>query len=80
MRDFNEVTSLDEKLGGLLKCPRLIGALRNLIDDCSLVDLGSKGFRFTWSNKRGEGANLIYACLDWFLGTSRLDLFPGYEV
>ena len=51
MGDFNDMTSDDEKLGGLPVNRSRIAAFRNCIDICGLIDLGFHGPRFTWTNK-----------------------------
>lgn len=63
MGDFNEVLSEDEKYGGNPICPRRVGAIKNCMDSCHVMDLGFSGLKFTWSNKREYG-NLIQCRLD----------------
>ncbi|KAK2653416.1 hypothetical protein Ddye_013272 [Dipteronia dyeriana] len=50
--DFNEVLSSKEKLGGLPCNRRMIEIFCNALDYYGLDDLGFRGPRFTWSNKR----------------------------
>ena len=50
--DFNEVLMGDDKFGG-----RLVNLGRALwfqecLDNCSMIDIGFSGPRYTWSNRR----------------------------
>lgn len=67
--DFHEVLNLNEKLGGRDKRVCLVNDFREAIRDCDLVDMGSIGYPFTWSNGR-FGDHLIEEKLDRFLGNS----------
>ena len=52
--DFNVVTSLDERLGGL---PVQVSAMQDFndcIDDCSLRPFTTTGSRFTWKKDRQQ--------------------------
>ncbi|KAH9770133.1 hypothetical protein KPL71_012275 [Citrus sinensis] len=78
--DFNEILNLNEKLGGNDRCLNMVAEFREAVTDCSLVDLGCKGYPFTWSNKR-YGPHLIEERLDRFLGSkgweqSSYEVFP----
>lgn len=49
---------------------------QRVVDDCSLLDLGFEGPKFTWCNNRFWG-NLVYVRLDRGLYNQEwLDLFP----
>ncbi|KAG2667144.1 hypothetical protein I3760_15G097700 [Carya illinoinensis] len=52
MGDFNEVLSVNEKVGGRARTDRQIQEFQDLLDDCGLLDLGYIGNPFTWCNKR----------------------------
>ncbi|XP_042944683.1 uncharacterized protein LOC122278570 [Carya illinoinensis] len=52
MGDFNEVLSVNEKVGGRARTDRQIQEFCELLDDCGLLDLGYIGNPFTWCNKR----------------------------
>lgn len=63
MGDFNEVISKDEKSGDNLISQRRVRAILDCMDNCHIMDLGSAGPKFTWSNKREIG-HLIQCRLD----------------
>ncbi len=64
--DFNMITSLLEKKGGLRKLNRYAGAFSNFIESAKLVDVKPSSYSFTWNNRRG-GEHLIASRLDRFL-------------
>ncbi|XP_021759598.1 uncharacterized protein LOC110724485 [Chenopodium quinoa] len=78
--EFNEITSLTEKEGGVQRSERSMDAFREAIDRCHLRDLGFKGNIFTW--ERGNSmSTFIRERLDRFLaGDGWMSLFPDYEV
>uniref|UniRef100_A0A803MN94 TAFII55 protein conserved region domain-containing protein n=1 Tax=Chenopodium quinoa TaxID=63459 RepID=A0A803MN94_CHEQI len=78
--DFNEITSLSEKEGGVQRSERLMDAFREAIDQCHLRDLGFKGSTFIW--ERGNSmSTFVREWLDRFLADDRwMTLFPEYEV
>ena len=63
MGDFNEVLSAEEKYGGNPICQRRVRAIKECMDECSMMDLGFSGPIYTWTNKR-ELDNLIQYRLD----------------
>eukprot|EP00253_Pinus_taeda_P008283 PITA_08283 len=64
--DFNMITTLLEKKGGLRKLNKDAEAFTSFIDDVKLVDILPKSGNFTWNNRRG-GERLIASRLDRFL-------------
>ena len=64
--DFNMITTLLEKKGGLRKLNRDAGAFADFIEIAKLVDVQPSSCSFTWNNRRG-GENLIASRLDRFL-------------
>eukprot|EP00253_Pinus_taeda_P024473 PITA_24473 len=64
--DFNMITTLLEKKGGLRKLNRDAEAFTNFIETVKLVDVHPKSGLFTWNNRRG-GDKLIASRLDRFL-------------
>jgi hypothetical protein len=54
--DFNEILDLSEKNGGLIQSAAQMGYFHFALVDCSLGDLGFKGSKFTWCNKRESEA------------------------
>ena len=80
MGDFNEITSSDEKQGKLFRCPRQMAAFREVLNDCSLTNLGFHGYEFTWTNNRNQG-ECVDERLDRGVATTQwMDLFPGATI
>jgi hypothetical protein len=78
--DFNEVTSPCEQIGGNARSESQMLAFRECLSDCELNDLGFKGYKFTWNNKR-EGQDNIQVRLD--RGTAAapfLNLYPETQI
>ncbi|KAG5580314.1 hypothetical protein H5410_050941 [Solanum commersonii] len=50
--DFNVITDIDEKLGGIPYNMRKSLEFIRVIEACGLMDLGFNGPKFTWSNQR----------------------------
>ncbi|KAL9422716.1 hypothetical protein AB3S75_034905 [Citrus x aurantiifolia] len=73
--DFNEILHPNEKLGGKDRNLDMVAAFRETVKDCNLIDLGCKGYPFTWSNRR-FGPQLIEERLDRFLGSKDLEQSP----
>ena len=74
--DFNEILHSDEYWGSGSRPFNQIVEFTRVVDDCSLLDLGFSGLKFTWCNRRFEG-NLVYARLDRGLHNLEwLQLFP----
>ncbi|KAK8983247.1 hypothetical protein V6N11_057995 [Hibiscus sabdariffa] len=79
-RDFNEILSLNEKKGGLLRNEWQMQNLRDALGDCELFDLGYNGNWYTWEWGR-TSANNIRARLDRGVANSAWDsLFPDYRL
>ncbi|XP_019161139.1 PREDICTED: uncharacterized protein LOC109157755 [Ipomoea nil] len=78
--DFNDITCQAEKRGVRGQPERLIDGFTEALHDCSLVDLGMLGSRFTWERGRGtdrwveERLDRVVATMEW------LDLYEGAEV
>ena len=53
VRDYNVISDIDEKLGGLPYNMRKSMDFIAVIEACGLVDIGFSGHKFTKSNKRG---------------------------
>eukprot|EP00253_Pinus_taeda_P005824 PITA_05824 len=69
--DFNMITSLMEKKGGLRKLNSDGEQFKDFIDNARLVDVYPKQGKFTWNNRRG-GESLISSRLDRFLILEKL--------
>ncbi|CAM8988304.1 unnamed protein product [Rhodiola kirilowii] len=54
--DFNEILSFSETSQTAVWRGSALAQFRNVVDECNLFDLGYKGCRFTYSNKRQDGA------------------------
>lgn len=80
MGDFNEVLYYRGKVGRRETDRHRMVAFRNFIDSCSLMDMESKGCKFTWSNNR-EGNDLVKKRLDRALCNWAWRVqFPNVEV
>jgi len=66
--DFNEILYSWEKVGKREADQHRIAAFRELLNDCSLMDIDTKGCAFTWANNR-DGENLVKKRLDRALCT-----------
>ncbi|BFG30761.1 hypothetical protein CerSpe_170350 [Prunus speciosa] len=53
--NFNEILSVNEKRGGLVRANRLMEAFQSVLSNCELSDLGFVGCPFTWSTSRSGG-------------------------
>ncbi|KAJ8900277.1 hypothetical protein K2173_024917 [Erythroxylum novogranatense] len=58
MGDFNEITYEFEKQGRCIKLVRQMTEFRNALDECGLIDLGSKGPWFTWETGNTPRTNI----------------------
>lgn len=77
--DFIEVLFEVEKQGGNECDFGSMTEFRGVIDSCGLKDLGFSGYKFTWSNRRGE--NFIEEWLDRaFANEEWLDFFPSFSI
>ncbi|KAH9722974.1 hypothetical protein KPL70_006924 [Citrus sinensis] len=61
--DFNEIFYSHEKLGGNDCSSNMMLEFRESIRACNLMDMGFKGHKYTWSNRR-YGVNFIEERLD----------------
>ena len=61
--DFNEILHSYEYWDSGSQPFNQIAEFARVMDDYSLIDLGYKGPKYTWCNRRFEG-NLVYARLD----------------
>ncbi|KAH7841280.1 hypothetical protein Vadar_027865 [Vaccinium darrowii] len=66
--DMNDITSVEEKRGGISPAPWELKGFQNFINQCNLIDLGYSGFPFTWCNNR-IGSECIQERLDRALAT-----------
>ncbi|KAL9436888.1 hypothetical protein AB3S75_022853 [Citrus x aurantiifolia] len=64
--DFNEILHPFEKSGGNERHLRLITDFREALRDCDLLDIGYKGYPFTWSNGK-FGPAFVEERLDRFV-------------
>lgn len=75
--DYNELTSIDEKVGGAIRSERQMQDFRDAIDFCGFIDLGFVGEPFTWCNNR-LGSATIWERLDRGLATAEwISMFPN---
>lgn len=74
--DFNDFLSISEKSGGNPCVMRRILNFQNFAANCDLLDIGSKGPRFTWCNQRIE-EDCIMERIDRAMGNGAFrDKFP----
>ena len=64
--DFNSITSLDEKCGGIPRLDPSANLFRDMIDSLKLIDVKPNNGVFTWNNRRC-GVEAISERLDRFL-------------
>eukprot|EP00253_Pinus_taeda_P010390 PITA_10390 len=64
--DFNMITTLLEKKGGLRKLNKDAKSFTSFIENAKLVDIYTKSGNFTWNNRRG-GNRMIASRLDRFM-------------
>ncbi|XP_042983163.1 uncharacterized protein LOC122312584 [Carya illinoinensis] len=69
MGDFNEILYQHEKKGGKPRPARQLLEFRDVLEECSLRDLGFSGPKFTWCNRRAFPSR-ISECLDHVLVNS----------
>ena len=78
--DFNEIVKPHEKLGGRARPENRMRDFRDVLDECSFVDLGYVGQKYTW-NKRLAGGITVWERLDRAVANTQwLSLFPGSSV
>lgn len=75
--DFNEVLTSQYKMGGNPPSPLRLLAFHDMLTTCGMEDLGFKGPRFTWRNKR-TGEDLIMERLDMaFANTTWREIYTS---
>ncbi|KAL0427273.1 UNVERIFIED_CONTAM: hypothetical protein Slati_2902100 [Sesamum latifolium] len=74
--DFNEILTQEEKQRQLARPAWQMEGFRQSLEECQLIDMGSEGERFTWSNHR-EHPHTVQAHLDRACCTTDwMELFP----
>jgi len=69
--DFNMITTLEEKRGGLRRVDSDMEAFRDMISEQRMVDIQTINGTHTWNNRRG-GTNQIASRLDRFLVSEQI--------
>ena len=78
--DFNEILSMNEKVGGAQRSQHQMEGFRQVVNNCCFQDLGYCGPNFTWSNIK-EGNQRISLRLDRAFATPEwLELFRNPKV
>ena len=67
--DFNEILSMNEKMGGVQRSQRQMDEFRDAVNSCGFKDLGYNGSDYMWCNMQ-ERENTMYIRLDQALATS----------
>ncbi|KAI9118317.1 hypothetical protein K1719_010649 [Acacia pycnantha] len=62
--DFNDICSMDERIGGRNGDARRMRWFCDRINECGLADLGASGPRMTWKGPRLVGCSRLYERLD----------------
>lgn len=80
--DFNKILTASEKLGGNNANLTRIALFRDCLNTCNMIDLGYRGNKFTWSNKRYRNrSSLILERLDSCLtNNSWINHYPDATV
>jgi hypothetical protein len=78
--DFNEISSMKEKRGGVRASERGCNNFKDRINSCKLLDMGSVGPKFTWRGPLYHGGQRIFERLDRALCNDlwRLDFPNGF--
>lgn len=69
--DFNEILSVSEKTGPVLRSQRQIDDFRRTVEECGLYEFAFTGYEFTWDNRR-EGVANVKARIDRGFGNLAL--------
>ena len=78
--DFNEIVSVEEKLGGALRSQKQMDDFREVIHQCRFKDFGFVVPKFTWCNMQ-EGDSRLLLRLDRALATSEwIDHYKNAKV
>lgn len=78
--DFNMILDQADKNGGRLVSTSSTGGLRKFIDDNGLIDLGFKGYAYTWTNRRMGNTNIQERLDRGFANSPWRILFPEATV
>jgi hypothetical protein len=78
--DFNDISSIEEKRGGVRASERRCSNFKDRINNCKLIEMGSGGPKFTWRGPLYHGGQRIFERLDRALCNDlwRLDFPNGY--
>jgi len=84
IRDFNEIVNHQEKVGGAVRNEAQMEKFWDTLIGCNLGDLGYRGSKYTWWNKRDsvfvkERLDRAVATLDWCakFPNSIVEVFPA---
>ena len=69
--DFNEILIASEKVGGAGVDNQRISRFAMWVQECQLIDLGSKGPRYTWRGGVRNGYGRVYERLDKCFGNAQ---------
>lgn len=74
--DFNEILHSSEKFGGRVINNSHSNNFIDCINYCNLVDLGYKGSKYGWTNKRKLGSNILERLNRLLANYDWVNLFP----
>ncbi|KAJ8761865.1 hypothetical protein K2173_005576 [Erythroxylum novogranatense] len=80
MEDFNEITYGFEKQGRRIRPIRQMTEFRNALDECGLIDLGSRGPWFTWETGNTPRTNIRERFDRGVATSSWREIFPDCEI
>ncbi|KAJ8898827.1 hypothetical protein K2173_007252 [Erythroxylum novogranatense] len=80
MGDFNEITYGFEKQGRRIRPMRQMTEFRNALDECGLIDLGSRGPWFTWETGNTPRTNIRERLDRGVAISSWREIFPDCEI
>ena len=69
--DFNEILMANEKMGGVAVDNQRCYRFARWVQECKLIDLGSKGPKFTWRGGCRNGYGRVYERLDRCFGNDQ---------
>ncbi|XP_070033019.1 uncharacterized protein [Nicotiana tomentosiformis] len=76
MGDFNSILNMEDRIGGSPVTMPEIRDFQQCVTTCGLIELPSKGSRYTWSDKQGDWFNTMPDFVAMFKPEGISDHFP----